>query len=189
MLLARSLSGSRPGLRIARRMQHCQYDDALGFDAAKKRRTESATRRLGEPRHGPAQTSPDSARSRQRRNRPRSEISRQALLPFLRSTRIQQRDPALPSGGTQPAETSASSSIGEHLVSGNDVVGIALVFCQTLVDYSAVSVAQRHRSGVRGETCPDDFCQPKALFGRQRENFGDIGITHRYGVPPCLPAR
>ncbi len=46
-----------------------------------------------------------------------------------------------PADGKQPAETSASPGFGEHLVSGNNVVGITLVFGQTFVDYCAVGSA------------------------------------------------
>lgn len=34
-----------------------------------------------------------------------------------------------PSDGKQPGEPLASPGFGEHLVSGNDVVGVTLVFC------------------------------------------------------------
>ena len=55
-------------------------------------------------------------------------------------------------GDKQPAGTSASPGFGKHLVSGNDVIGITLVFGQTFVNCCAVGIAQRHGSRVRGKT-------------------------------------
>src|SRR5205814_9021237 len=116
----------------------------------RRRHKGSGTRVRGVPHRGLARTSSDSARWHPGRNRQQQETAR-PVLPFaLRSTQTQLQDPAQPSDGRQPAETSASPSVGEHLVSRYHVVGIFLVFSQALVKHLTMGVTQWHRGGLGG---------------------------------------
>jgi hypothetical protein len=80
--------------------------------------------------------------------------------------------------GRRPAAPSASPGFGEHLTSGNNVVWVALVFGQALVDHCALGVAQWHGRWFCDEARPNDFDEAQAFLGRKLEDFGNVGITH-----------
>ena len=83
-----------------------------------------------------------------------------------------------PSDGRQLAEPLASASFSEHFVSGYNVVWVALVFGKTLINYGAMSIAQRHGRWIRSEAFPDQFDEAQPLLDRELEDFSNIGITH-----------
>jgi hypothetical protein len=73
---------------------------------------------------------------------------------------------------------STSPSFGENLVSGNDVVWIALVFSQALTERCAIGVTQRNRRRICSETCPNYLDKGQPLFCGKLENISDVSITH-----------
>jgi len=52
------------------------------------------------------------------------------------------------------------------------------MFGQRLVNRRAVSVTQGESGSARGEAFPKKLDHPEFLFGRQLEEFGNVGITH-----------
>ena len=51
---------------------------------------------------------------------------------------------------------------------------------QTLVNYCAVGVAQRHRSRLGGKAFPDDLGESHTLFGGELEDFSYVRVTHGF---------
>lgn len=78
--------------------------------------------------------------------------------------------------------TSTSSGLGENLISGNDVVRMASVFGESLIDDRAMRIAQRYCRGIGGKALPEQFHKVQPLCGGQLENFCDVSITHDWGA-------
>lgn len=49
---------------------------------------------------------------------------------------------------------------------------------QRLVNRCAMSVTQGQSGSTRGKALPKKLEQPEFLFGRQFEEFSNVGITH-----------
>jgi hypothetical protein len=72
--------------------------------------------------------------------------------------------------------------LGENLISGNDVVRMASVFGESLIDDRAMRIAQRYCRGIGGKALPEQFHKVQPLCGRQLEDFCDVSITHDWGA-------
>src|SRR5437660_3339891 len=83
----------------------------------------------------------------------------------------------------------ATARVRDHFVDGNDVVRIALVLREALIEDSAVGVAQRNRRCVARKTFPEDFKEPQTFFSRQLEDFSNVRVAHgakrTTGSIPC----
>jgi len=67
---------------------------------------------------------------------------------------------------------------GQHLFQRQNVVWRPTMFGQRLVNRRVVSVTQGKSGSARGEALPKELEQPEFLFGRQFEEFSDVGVTH-----------
>jgi len=67
---------------------------------------------------------------------------------------------------------------GQHLFDRQNVVWRLTMFGQRLVNRRAVSITQGKGGSARGEALPKELQQPEFLFGRQFEEFSNVGVTH-----------
>ena len=81
---------------------------------------------------------------------------------------------------------SASTGVGQHLLSRDHIVRGAGVFSKALVDDGAVCFAQRNRRRLGGNTGPDQLDQTQPLFDGKLEDFRDVRVTHADGNLPPL---
>lgn len=71
-----------------------------------------------------------------------------------------------------------SASFSEHFASRDNIVWVALMFGEALINHRAMRIAEWHTRWIRGKAFPDKLDEAQPFLDWELQNFCDVGITH-----------